>query len=202
MPIQIVIRPLSGSSPRQLGPFSFEHATELVIGRDPGAGLLFDSAEDLTVSRRHAVLKIIPGGSPRFRIADLNSRHGTIVNDRMISSEQDIRPGDAIQLGSDGPRFAFELYPPAPARSRRRTATETSPPEVVRMPPFIEDLEAFAMAAAASGTPWQDQVFSGHAVAPEAAGVGSRRLQLLVWALVLLGLGGTAIAVLLSYAGT
>ncbi len=47
---------------------------ELVIGRDPHAGLTLTDAQ---VSRTHAQLLLVPDG---LRLTDLGSRHGTLVN--------------------------------------------------------------------------------------------------------------------------
>ena len=206
MPTHIVIRPLAGPSASKSGPFSLQNTVELVIGRDPGAALVFDSVESLSVSRRHAVLKIIAGQVPQFRIADLGSRHGTIVNDRVISIEQDVRPGDSIQLGNGGPKFAFDLYPPDEARPRRGSAAPVHPPVGGGLPAYVDDLEAFAMAAAANGVPSHDQAISGAVPMREASVAQVNQSQTwsyrLVWALVVLGVGGTGLLFLLLLSGT
>jgi hypothetical protein len=62
------------------------------IGRSPECGIFLD---DVTVSRRHAVL-VDDGG--RWRIEDQGSLNGTFVNRRRVESVQ-LTDGDEIQIG-------------------------------------------------------------------------------------------------------
>jgi len=72
----------------------------LVLGREPGCDLLVD---DLTVSRRHAVLRLDEEG---WTISDLESSNGTWVNSWRVRGEGRLDPGDAVQLGASGWVFA------------------------------------------------------------------------------------------------
>jgi two-component system response regulator AtoC len=67
---------------------------QLVIGRGSEAGL---SVEDPQVSRSHAQLLAAPDG---LRVADLGSRHGTLVNGERISEPRVLRTGDVVTLGN------------------------------------------------------------------------------------------------------
>jgi signal transduction histidine kinase len=67
------------------GPFS--------VGRDTGNAVCLHDTE---VSRRHAELS--PSGDGGFRIRDLGSANGTLLNTRPIE-EAPLQPGDHIQLG-------------------------------------------------------------------------------------------------------
>src|ERR1041384_2930193 len=60
---------------------------ELVIGRGPDAGLAVD---DPLVSRAHAQLLVVPDG---LRVADLGSRHGTLVHGERITQPRPAVPG-------------------------------------------------------------------------------------------------------------
>ena len=62
------------------------------IGRSPDCDIFLD---DVTVSRRHAVL-IARGGE--FLIEDQGSLNGTYVNRRRIESER-LESGDEVQVG-------------------------------------------------------------------------------------------------------
>jgi pSer/pThr/pTyr-binding forkhead associated (FHA) protein len=62
------------------------------IGRSPDCGIFLD---DVTVSRRHAVLLEREGG---YFIEDLGSLNGTYVNRRRIESTQ-LGDGDELQIG-------------------------------------------------------------------------------------------------------
>ena len=61
-------------------------------GRDPGSAVFLD---DVTVSRRHAVL-VDEGG--RFSIEDQGSLNGTFVNRKRVESAQ-LEDGDELQIG-------------------------------------------------------------------------------------------------------
>ncbi len=66
----------------------------VVIGRDPAAGIVLPSA---TVSRRHA--QIVEKGG-RFVITDLtNGRNPIVVDQKPLSGERYLSPGDVINLG-------------------------------------------------------------------------------------------------------
>jgi FHA domain/zinc-ribbon domain len=63
------------------------------IGRSPDNDIFLD---DVTVSRRHAVL-VESGGE--LRIEDLGSLNGTFVNRRRIDSATRLESGDEVQIG-------------------------------------------------------------------------------------------------------
>ena len=65
----------------------------LTIGRDQTCDL---EVNDDFMSRMHAVLELTEGG---YLLSDCNSRNGTIVNDKQITSLI-LRPGDQIRLGN------------------------------------------------------------------------------------------------------
>jgi pSer/pThr/pTyr-binding forkhead associated (FHA) protein len=62
------------------------------IGRSPDCGIFLD---DVTVSRRHAVL-VDEGG--RFRIEDQGSLNGTFVNRHRVDAAE-LADGDEVQIG-------------------------------------------------------------------------------------------------------
>lgn len=78
----------------------------LVLGRGEGAQLRFD---DAAMSREHAAIEFADQG---FRIRDLDSRNGTLLNGARIESAE-LKHGDRIQLGE----HAFQLV--LEARRRR-----------------------------------------------------------------------------------
>ena len=65
---------------------------ETTIGRSPDCGIFLD---DVTVSRRHAVLSDRDGA---FFIEDQGSLNGTFVNRRRVESAQ-LEDGDELQIG-------------------------------------------------------------------------------------------------------
>jgi FHA domain/zinc-ribbon domain len=67
-------------------------APETTIGRSPDCGIFLD---DVTVSRRHAVLTSRDG---MFTIEDQGSLNGTFVNRKRVESAQ-LEDGDELQIG-------------------------------------------------------------------------------------------------------
>jgi pSer/pThr/pTyr-binding forkhead associated (FHA) protein len=64
----------------------------VTIGRHPDSDIRL---EDVTVSRRHAQLRIADGS---YTVADLGSLNGTYVNQERIESVA-LEDGDEIQIG-------------------------------------------------------------------------------------------------------
>ncbi len=82
-----------GSGARaQLFPLSGQRVT---IGRLDENDLVF--SQDVTVSRRHAVLERFNNG---WRIRDLGSSNGTFVNGIKATTPMQVNPGDRVLVGS------------------------------------------------------------------------------------------------------
>ena len=119
---RIVIRHLSGSKVNQIDQFDLAGLQEITLGRDPKSTVAYDVQRDDAVSRRHAVIRIKNDKELYFRIADLNSSNGTMLNGERIGGEVELLPDDVIELGSGGPKFTFDVQPrPASLPSRTRT---------------------------------------------------------------------------------
>jgi pSer/pThr/pTyr-binding forkhead associated (FHA) protein len=71
---------------------TFHPERETTIGRSPDCGIFLD---DVTVSRKHAVLVERDGG---FFIEDQGSLNGTFVNRKRVESAQ-LDDGDELQIG-------------------------------------------------------------------------------------------------------
>jgi serine protease Do len=122
---QIVIRHLSGSKTNQIGQFNLDGLSEITLGRDPSSKIAFDPQRDDAVSRKHAVIRIKNDKELYFRIADLNSSNGTLLNGDRISGEVELLPDDVVELGAGGPKFVFDVQPRPenlPARTRAMSA--------------------------------------------------------------------------------
>jgi serine protease Do len=129
MPTRILISHLAGSKTNQVEQFPIESFPELSIGREPGSAILFDSPHDDAVSRKHAVIKVIPGDPPSFKLSDLNSSNGTFLNDERLTRETELLPNDVIQLGTSGPKFTFDLEPrPINLAARTRIVSAAGSP--------------------------------------------------------------------------
>ncbi len=68
-------------------------AERTTIGRSPDCEIFLD---DVTVSRRHAVL--VQHGD-RFTVEDQGSLNGTFLNRRRIDAESELEDGDELQIG-------------------------------------------------------------------------------------------------------
>jgi hypothetical protein len=71
---------------------TFHPSGETTIGRSPDCGIFLD---DVTVSRKHAVLVERNGG---FFVEDQGSLNGTFVNRKRVESAQ-LEDGDELQIG-------------------------------------------------------------------------------------------------------
>jgi|HubBroStandDraft_2_1064218.scaffolds.fasta_scaffold06195_2 serine protease Do len=118
---RIVIRHLSGSKVNQIEQFDLAGLQEIALGRDPKSTVAYDLQRDDAVSRRHAVIRIKNDKELYFRLADLNSSNGTMLNGERIGGEVELLPDDVVELGTGGPRFTFDVQPrPASLPSRTR----------------------------------------------------------------------------------
>ena len=93
---------------------TFDNAA-IGIGRHPLSDLQLDGERDLDVSARHARIESSDG---RYWLRDLGSTNGTFVNGTRIVTSRELRNGDVITLGPDGPRIIVGLSGrplPAPA---------------------------------------------------------------------------------------
>ncbi len=76
-----------------------------IIGRSPDCQIPLDPHEFITVSRRHAEIKLVDAN---WQISDLGTTNGTLVNDRPVNNPQQLESGDRITLGIKGAEFTFE----------------------------------------------------------------------------------------------
>lgn len=74
-----------------------------VLGRDPSCHLVFESELYPAVSARHCEIAFMRGV---FVLHD-RSRHGTLVNDCLVTQPMVLHSGDWIRLGSTGPLVRF-----------------------------------------------------------------------------------------------
>jgi hypothetical protein len=73
------------------------------LGRDPSCNLVFETELYPTVSARHCEIVLTRGG---YLLRD-RSRHGTLVNDCLVTQPTTLHSGDWIRLGPGGPLVRF-----------------------------------------------------------------------------------------------
>ena len=78
----------------------------ITIGRHPMNDLRFDAAKDLDVSSRHAELRSV---GDHHVLHDLGSTNGTFVNGSRVTGERELRQGDIVGFGPDGPQMIFHI---------------------------------------------------------------------------------------------
>ncbi len=136
-----VIRHISGTKANQVEEFDFSK-NELSIGRTAGSDIQFDPEQEVIVSREHGKIVKVSSEPPQFSINDNNSRNGIFVNKMRVKGSAPLKPGDEVQLGSNGPVFSFDIHPrpqnmmmetkvmdiPNPSRLRRFRKWRPRPP--------------------------------------------------------------------------
>lgn len=113
---KIIIKHLTGTKANQLESFELPFET-ITFGRNINCQVNYDPEKEDLVSRNH--LTITSQGEDAFLLTDLNSSNGTFVNDKQVTAPVTLNAGDTVQLGKGGPKFMFELDPPAAAKKTR-----------------------------------------------------------------------------------
>ena len=109
---RILIRHLSGARAGQVDEFPAAATSEILVGRDPEAAVVFDPSREDLVSRQHLKIVRDPELSGEFAVVDLQSRNGTFLNRQRVYAPARLVHNDVVQLGPAGPEFRFEFDPP------------------------------------------------------------------------------------------
>ncbi len=123
--MKLQLRVLQGARAGVDGVFSQARVT---VGRHPAADLRLDPERDLDVSARHAEIVFSEG---RWRVRDLGSSNGTLVNGHRITATTALDDTDQIRLGENGPALEVRLVPDA-TPDRRPEPTAAGTPTVPR----------------------------------------------------------------------
>ena len=138
---------LSEETNDQLQPEREFDAATVKVGRDGSdCQIVFDGNEWPMVSRKHAEFRI---EGARNLLVDLNSRYGTFLDGRQISTPSEIRAGARVQFGPGGPVLVVGRIAPAqgvgssPRAERVRAAALPSEERIAsaaayRQPAFLE----------------------------------------------------------------
>jgi S1-C subfamily serine protease len=118
-----------GSKSGTTDTFALDSCPQLVLGRDASTTVQFDATQDDVVGRLHARISHDGPSTNTFSITDLGSRNGTYVNRQQVRGTAPLRPGDVVQLGTDGPEFVFDVDPrPAPEVPETRVSLRPGTP--------------------------------------------------------------------------
>ena len=96
-----------------------------VLGRDPGAAVVFSGDDARVVSARHAEARL---KGDTWHLKDLESRNGTWVNGARLAGEVTLREGDEIRLGEAGPRLRVGALREPLAETLAETPGMPAPP--------------------------------------------------------------------------
>ena len=108
---------------------------ELVtFGRAIGCTVRVEGEAANSVSRIHSEI-VIEHGAPMLR--DANSRNGTFLNGKAVTSPQPVRHGDLIALGSGGPAFTLDEATIVAGEPTSGNFSATQPPPAAAAPPKI-----------------------------------------------------------------
>ena len=91
----------------------------VVVGRQKDADLRFDPQKDVDVSGKHAEIR---GLKDRYTVQDLGSTNGTFVNGEKIAGPRELKNGDRIQFGGDGPDIEVRLHRVSRGNTEERIA--------------------------------------------------------------------------------
>ena len=91
----------------------------LVIGRQKDADVRFDAQKDIDVSGRHAEIRLDKGN---YTLYDLKSTNGTFVNGERIAGSRELKSGDRVQFGKDGPDVEVRIHRGSRGNTEERIA--------------------------------------------------------------------------------
>ena len=91
----------------------------VVAGRQKDMDIRFDPQKDIDVSGRHAEIRHEKG---RYTIQDLSSTNGTYVNGTRLTEPRELRNGDRVQFGGDGPDIEVRIHRVSRGNTEERIA--------------------------------------------------------------------------------
>jgi S1-C subfamily serine protease len=91
----------------------------VVIGRLKDADLRFDPQKDVDVSGRHAEIRLDKG---KYTLHDLKSTNGTLVNGAKIAEPVELKSGDRVQFGGNGPDVEVRIHRVSRGNTEERIA--------------------------------------------------------------------------------
>ncbi len=95
------------------------------LGRDPAGELSFSGEAGKVVSWSHACLIVERGA---VFVTDCGSSNGTYVNGQRIDSKRELRVGDQVTLGQQGPKLTVRQLQLERAVADRKAAVAAAGP--------------------------------------------------------------------------
>jgi pSer/pThr/pTyr-binding forkhead associated (FHA) protein len=129
---------------------------EVKIGKGPQNDIILS---DASVSSTHAMISFEDGG---FKISDLGSRNGTLLNDARVTEPRPIQHGDLIKMGHCTLTFRLKEAGDTLSMQRTQMLDPSQPPPAPPAPPTpkpaILSEDALAAALISSGLVAQSEV--------------------------------------------
>ncbi len=123
-------------------------SNEVVVGRlNPYCTPDLDFSQDITVSRTHARIWTENGA---FWVEDLNSKHGTFVNEVRLTYQRQLNANDVIRVGET--LLKIEIPTPVPARAVNPAEAKAETEIKVETALNAEETTLLAVAAATGST--------------------------------------------------
>jgi len=91
----------------------------VIAGRQKDADIRFDPQKDVDVSGRHAEIRHEKG---KYTLLDLRSTNGTFVNGAKVTAPVELKNGDRVQFGGDGPDIEVRIHRVSRGNTEERIA--------------------------------------------------------------------------------
>ncbi|ANH81417.1 hypothetical protein A8C56_10860 [Niabella ginsenosidivorans] len=119
----VIIKHSNGSKAGLQETFVLEPGKLLRVGRGRANDISFDPEKEDRVSREHCCILRDATDPDIYFVEDLGSVNGTFVNNAPVSGKMQLKFGDVITIGKNGPKIEFDVSPrPEPALKKTRVA--------------------------------------------------------------------------------
>lgn len=107
----IILKHSNGSKAGLRETFTIDLGTHLSIGRGRGHDVVFNSENEVMVSRAHCRIVRDKYFPDQYYMEDIGSMNGTYINNSLIHKKTPLKTGDIITIGKNGPKIEFGLDP-------------------------------------------------------------------------------------------
>ncbi|MBV6412628.1 MAG: hypothetical protein OMOMHJEC_00401 [Xanthomonadales bacterium] len=164
---RIIVHFISGARAGHTEVYPVARFESLYIGRDPGCDVRVDPEREPMVSRSHAVVEWLDDeeGQRSYLLTDLLSSNGSYLNGERVRGTVEIRDGDHVRLGAQGPEFVFGIERAQPDQQPAITQSVRVDPHLRTPPPLPR---APVGAASATGATRRGSITGSPTAIPDA----------------------------------